>query len=80
MAVDRERAAATGLGSAAVANNVALLVGGQAASTYEDEEGEAVNVRVRLPEALRADAHQINNLKVTVPGPRACRWFRSRTS
>ncbi len=80
LAVDRERAAATGLGSAAVANNVALLVGGQAASTYEDEEGEAVNVRVRLPEALRADAHQINNLKVTVPGPRACRWFRSRTS
>ena len=69
LSVDRERAAASGLGSASVANTVALLVGGQAASTYEDEEGEAVDVRVRLPEALRADVHQINDLKVTVPGP-----------
>jgi HAE1 family hydrophobic/amphiphilic exporter-1 len=67
--VDRERAAASGLGSGAVANTVALLVGGQAASTYEDEEGEAVNVRVRLPGALRADVHQINDLKVMVPRP-----------
>jgi hydrophobic/amphiphilic exporter-1 (mainly G- bacteria), HAE1 family len=68
LTVNRERAAASGLGSGAVANTVALLVGGQAASTYEDEEGEAVNVRVRLPEALRADVHQINDLKVTVAG------------
>ena len=32
-----------------------MLVGGQAVTTYEDEEGEAVNVRVRLPQALRGD-------------------------
>jgi HAE1 family hydrophobic/amphiphilic exporter-1 len=69
LVVNRERAAASGLGSGAVANTVALLVGGQAVSTYEDEEGEAVNVRVRLPQALRADVNQISDLKVTVPGP-----------
>jgi len=68
LTVNRERAAASGLGSGAVASTVAMLVGGQAVSTYEDEEGEAVNVRVRLPQALRADVNQINDLKVTVPG------------
>ncbi|HEY3382511.1 MAG TPA: efflux RND transporter permease subunit [Vicinamibacterales bacterium] len=68
LVVNRQRAAASGLGSGAVANTVALLVGGQAVSTYEDEEGEAVNVRVRLPQSLRADVNQINDLKVTVPG------------
>jgi HAE1 family hydrophobic/amphiphilic exporter-1 len=62
LVVNRERAAASGLGSGAVANTVALLVGGQAVSTYEDEEGEAVNVRVRLPQALRADVSQISDL------------------
>jgi len=69
LVVSRERAAASGLGSGAVANTVGLLVGGQAVSTYEDEEGEAVNVRVRLPQSLRGDVNQINDLKVTVPGP-----------
>ena len=66
--VNRERAAASGLGSGAVANTVAMLVGGQAVTTYEDAEGEAVNVRVRLPQALRLDVNQIKDLKVTVPG------------
>ncbi len=69
LAVDRERAAATGLGSAAVTATVGMLVGGQAVSTYEDEEGEAVNVRVRLPQALRGDIAHVNDLKLTVPGP-----------
>ncbi len=68
LAVNRERAAASGLGSGAVASTVGMLVGGQAVSTYEDEEGEAVNVRVRLPQSLRADVRQIHDLKVTVPG------------
>ncbi|MBP1635677.1 MAG: efflux pump, family, inner and outer membrane protein, partial [Acidobacteria bacterium] len=68
LVVDRERAAASGLGSAAVANTVGLLVGGQAVTTYEDEEGEGVAVRVRLPQALRSDVSQIGDLKVTVPG------------
>jgi HAE1 family hydrophobic/amphiphilic exporter-1 len=68
LVVDRTRAASTGLGSGAVADTVAVLVGGQAVSTYEDEEGEAVTVRVRLPPALRGDVSQVANLKVTVPG------------
>jgi HAE1 family hydrophobic/amphiphilic exporter-1 len=68
--VDRERAAASGLGSAAVANTVGVLVGGQAVTTYEDEEGEAVAVRLRLPGALRGDVGQVGDLKVSVPGPR----------
>ncbi len=67
--VDRERAAVSGVGSGAVADTVAMLVGGQAVSTYEDEEGEAVNVRVRLPQALRGDVSQVKDLKITVPGP-----------
>jgi HAE1 family hydrophobic/amphiphilic exporter-1 len=65
--IDRERAAASGLGSGAVANAVGVLVGGQAVTTYEDEEGEAVDVRVRLPQALRGDVGQVADLKMTVP-------------
>lgn len=68
LTVDRERAAASGLGSGAVASTVATLIGGQAVSTYEDDEGEAVNVRVRLPQSLRSDVAQVADLKVTVPG------------
>jgi HAE1 family hydrophobic/amphiphilic exporter-1 len=67
LVVDRERAAASGLGSAAVANAVGVLIGGQAVTTYEDEEGEAVDVRVRLPKALRGDVTQVRDLKLTVP-------------
>lgn len=67
LVVDRERAAASGLGSGAVASTVAALVGGQAITTYEDDEGEAVNVRVRLPQALRGTVNQVSDLKITVP-------------
>ncbi len=66
--VDRHRAAASGLGSAAVANTLGVLVGGQAVSTYEDEQGEAVDVRLRLPGALRGDVTQVGDLKMSVPG------------
>jgi len=44
------------------------LVGGQVVSTYEDEAGEAVNVRVRLPEALRQDVRQVGNLRMAISG------------
>ncbi len=66
LVVDRERASASGLGSGAVANTVASLVGGQVVTTYEDEEGDAVNVRVRLPQALRGTVNQVGNLKISV--------------
>jgi HAE1 family hydrophobic/amphiphilic exporter-1 len=69
LSVDRERAAATGLGTSAVASTVGVLVGGQAVSTYEDETGEAVDVRLRLPGALREDVTQVGNLRISVPGP-----------
>jgi HAE1 family hydrophobic/amphiphilic exporter-1 len=65
--VDRERAAASGLGSGTLASTLGVLVGGQAVSTYEDEEGEAVDVRVRLPKELRGDVRQVGDLKMTVP-------------
>jgi HAE1 family hydrophobic/amphiphilic exporter-1 len=67
LTLDRERAAATGVGSGPVANTVAALVGGQAVTTYEDEEGEAVNVRIRLPQGLRGTVNQVSDLKITVP-------------
>jgi HAE1 family hydrophobic/amphiphilic exporter-1 len=68
--IDRERAAASGLGSAAVANTVGVLVGGQAVTTYEDDQGESVDVRVRLPQTLRGDVGQVADLKLTVPTAR----------
>jgi len=67
LAVDRERAATSGLGTSAVANTLGVLVGGQAVSTYEDETGEAVDVRVRLPEKLRQDVTQVGDLRISVP-------------
>ena len=65
--VDRQRAAATGLGTNDVANAVGVLVGGQAVSTYEDETGEAVDVRLRLPAKLRQDVTQVGDLRISVP-------------
>jgi hydrophobic/amphiphilic exporter-1 (mainly G- bacteria), HAE1 family len=69
LSVDRERAAATGLGTSAVASTLGVLIGGQAVSTYEDETGEAVDVRMRLPGRLREDVTQVGNLRISVPGP-----------
>jgi HAE1 family hydrophobic/amphiphilic exporter-1 len=65
--VDRQRAAATGLDTNAVASAVGVLVGGEAVSTYEDETGEAADVRLRLPERLRQDITQVGDLRISVP-------------
>ena len=70
LVVDRERAADLGLSTPAIARTVSALVGGQAVSTYEDEEGEAVDVRVRLPLSMRRDVSQIGDLHLAVPGRR----------
>ncbi len=67
LVVDRERAAASGLSTPAIARTVGALVGGQAVTTYEDEEGEAVDVRVRLPLEMRRDVSQIGDLRIAVP-------------
>jgi HAE1 family hydrophobic/amphiphilic exporter-1 len=71
LAVDRERARDAGLDSAAITQALAALVGGRAVSTFEDEEGEARDVRVRLPEAFRRDVSQVERLRFAVPQPGA---------
>jgi HAE1 family hydrophobic/amphiphilic exporter-1 len=65
--VNRERAADAGLSTPDVVRTVGALVGGQTVSTYEDEAGEALDVRVRLPERLRKDIAQVTDLRLSVP-------------
>jgi HAE1 family hydrophobic/amphiphilic exporter-1 len=67
--VDRARASDLGLSSGIIAGSVGALVGGQVVSTFEDEEGESRNVRVRLPAELRQDAVQIQGLRLAVLRP-----------
>lgn len=69
--VDRERAVDAGLMTGDIVRTVGALVGGQAVTTYEDEDGDAVNVRVRLPLALRQDPAQVEKLRLAVPKPNA---------
>ncbi len=66
--VDREKAVSAGITTGDIVGSLTRLVGGEAISTYEDEDGDAVDVRVRLPETLRRNPGQIANLKVSVPG------------
>ena len=66
MRVDREKALSAGVSSSEVVSSLSRLVGGEAITTYEDEDGDAVNVRVRLPEALRQSPEQVQDLKVSV--------------
>jgi hydrophobic/amphiphilic exporter-1 (mainly G- bacteria), HAE1 family len=66
MTVDRARAQDAGVNTNQIASTVSRLVGGEAVSTYEDEEGDAVDVRVRLPESLRRDPQQVRDLKLAV--------------
>jgi hydrophobic/amphiphilic exporter-1 (mainly G- bacteria), HAE1 family len=69
--IDRERAVDSGLTTATIARSVGALVGGQAVSTFEDEEGDAIDVRVRLPLDLRQDPAQVEDLRMTVRKPMA---------
>jgi HAE1 family hydrophobic/amphiphilic exporter-1 len=69
LVVDRERAVDAGVMTGDIVRAVGALVGGQAVSTYEDEDGDAVNVRVRLPLALRQDPAQVERLRLAVPRP-----------
>ncbi len=65
--VDRERAVSSGVMTSNITTTLGALVGGQAVTTFEDEEGDAVDVRVRLPEALRRDIAQVQSLRMSVP-------------
>ena len=69
LTVDRERAVDAGIMTAHIVRTVGALVGGQAATTYEDEDGDAVNVRVRLPDSLRQDLSQVGKLRLAVQKP-----------
>lgn len=69
LVVDRERARDVGLATGSVARTLAVLVGGQAVTTYEDPDGDAVDVRLRLPAAARRDPEQVARLHLTVHDP-----------
>jgi len=64
--VDRQRAASLGLSSADIIRTVGSLVGGAVVTSFEDETGEAIDVMVRLPTALRQDISQVGNLRLAV--------------
>ncbi len=65
--VDRDRAADVGLTTGMVAGSIGALIGGRAVTTFEDEDGEARDVRVRLPADLRQNPEQIEKLRLSVP-------------
>ena len=67
--VDREKTVDSGVMTGTIVRTVGALVGGQVVSTYEDEDGDAVDVRVRLPEELRQDPAQVGELRLSVPKP-----------
>ncbi|RJP20256.1 MAG: RND transporter [Deltaproteobacteria bacterium] len=66
LTVDRERAADLGVTTGNVVRTVGAMVGGQAVTTYEDSDGDAVNVRVRLPASLRENPSQVERLRFAV--------------
>jgi HAE1 family hydrophobic/amphiphilic exporter-1 len=66
LTMDRERAADLGVTTNDIVRTLGSLVGGQAVSTYEDEDGDAVDVRVRLPLELRQDPAQVERLRLAV--------------
>jgi hydrophobic/amphiphilic exporter-1 (mainly G- bacteria), HAE1 family len=67
--IDRERAVDAGVMTSTIVRTVGSLVGGQAVSTYEDEDGDAIDIRVRLPLALRQDPSQVEQLRLSVRQP-----------
>ena len=71
LTVDRERAMDAGVMTADIVRTVGALIGGQAVTTYEDEDGDAVDVRVRLPLDLRQDPSQVKRLRLAVQRPGA---------
>ena len=67
MRVDRDKALSAGVTTGDIVGAIGRLVGGEAISTFEDEDGDAVNLRVRLPANLRQNAAQVLDLNVSVP-------------
>jgi HAE1 family hydrophobic/amphiphilic exporter-1 len=69
LTVDREKAASAGVLTDHIVRTVGALVGGEVVSTYEDEDGDAVDIRVRLPEKLRENPDQVRNLRLALANP-----------
>lgn len=69
LVVDRARARSAGIGTDKLVRTIGTLVGGRVISTYEDEAGEGVDVRLRLPESLRQDIRQIADLRIVRETP-----------
>jgi len=69
LVVDREKAANTGAMTGDIVRMLGALIGGEVVTTYEDEDGDSVDVRVRLPEKLRENPDQIGNLRLAVADP-----------
>jgi len=69
LVVDRDKAVDMGVTTADVVRTVGALVGGEAVSTFEDEEGDAIDVRVRLPAPLRGEISQVGRLRMAVHSP-----------
>ncbi len=67
--VNRDLALNAGVTTDTIVRSVSALVGGQAVSTYEDEDGDAVDLRVRLPLPLRQDPEQVGRLNLAVQKP-----------
>jgi HAE1 family hydrophobic/amphiphilic exporter-1 len=65
--VDRERAISAGVTTNDIVGALGRLVGGEAITTYEDEDGDAVDIRVRLPAGLRQNPAQVADLKISIP-------------
>jgi len=66
LTVDGERASDLGVTTGSVVRTVGALVGGQTVSTFEDPDGDAVNVHVRLPEPMRRDPSQVGRVRLAV--------------
>ncbi|MBF0526579.1 MAG: efflux RND transporter permease subunit, partial [Deltaproteobacteria bacterium] len=64
--VDQKKAQDVDVNTQSIVKTVRALIGGEAVSTYEDEDGDAVNLRVRMPGELRQDPNNLNRLYVTV--------------
>ena len=64
--IDREQAQDVGVNSGTIAQTLGPLVGGQVVTTFEDQERESHDVRVRLAADQRANAAQIERLHIAV--------------
>src|SRR3989339_91261 len=66
LVVDREKAMSAGVMTDHIVRTVGALVGGEVGSTYEDEDGDAEEIRERLPEKLRENPEQVQNMRLAV--------------